>query len=419
MTSSPVASLGERHGVPTLDEASVDNFLRSLRGSAEGALLFFTGNPAERVEARDVAVVLPELIAVFEGRLRAALIARSAEEALRARFKVTILPSLALVIGGESRAVFPRICDWSDYVAGIEKALLDAPVSTAGVETSKARFWVALEGAEAEITVLSIGNGAEALAMRAAPSRLGTADSAELVRRCAATARLLPEIAEALETQREGEPGRLFDVTDFLPDDLELVAQILGEGEVTGVVALPDGVTAQIQEAVMAGLWRVRFSNARHEAIADYIEVAAIPAVVPRGASSAAPQISLGAPPPGAMNVMPVLAEIADHIASHRSGQPPHIINFSLFPMSPIDMQFLQETLQDGPVQLISRGYGQCRITATGALHVWSVQYFNSMDTIILDTLEIGDTPAVACAAESDFRDSALRLREIEEAYFK
>jgi hydrogenase-1 operon protein HyaF len=47
------------------------------------------------------------------------------------------------------------------------------------------------------------------------------------------------------------------------------------------------------------------------------------------------------------------------------------------------------------------------------------VQFFNVMDQIILDTLEIGDAPAVACAAEVDFRDSAERLREIDEAYFR
>jgi hydrogenase-1 operon protein HyaF len=50
---------------------------------------------------------------------------------------------------------------------------------------------------------------------------------------------------------------------------------------------------------------------------------------------------------------------------------------------------------------------------------VWSVQFFNTMDTILLDTVEIGDVPIVACAAEEDFRDSAERLREIEDAYFR
>ena len=47
-----------------------------------------------------------------------------------------------------------------------------------------------------------------------------------------------------------------------------------------------------------------------------------------------------------------------------------------------------------------------------------SVQYFNAMDEIILDTLEIGGVPVVALAATEDFRNSSERLREIYEAYF-
>jgi len=37
------------------------------------------------------------------------------------------------------------------------------------------------------------------------------------------------------------------------------------------------------------------------------------------------------------------------------------------------------------------------------------VQFFNSMDEIIIDTLEIGDPPVAACPAEVGFRDSAQK----------
>jgi hydrogenase-1 operon protein HyaF len=87
--------------------------------------------------------------------------------------------------------------------------------------------------------------------------------------------------------------------------------------------------------------------------------------------------------------------------------------------MSPVDMTFLQESVGNGPIQLTSRGYGTCRVLATGVRNVWSVQFFNAMDTIILDTLEVGGVPAVARAADEDFEDSAERLQEIIEAYFK
>ena len=98
---------------------------------------------------------------------------------------------------------------------------------------------------------------------------------------------------------------------------------------------------------------------------------------------------------------------------------PAHVINFSLFPMTPEDMAFLQATLGEGPARLVSRGYGNARAIATAARGVWSVQFTNTMDDVVLDTLEIGDVPAIVLAANEDFADSAVRLREIEDAYFK
>jgi hydrogenase-1 operon protein HyaF len=153
--------------------------------------------------------------------------------------------------------------------------------------------------------------------------------------------------------------------------------------------------------------------------VADYVEVAAIPAAVERAARMTRVLDDFGLPPEGAMNVLPVLTEIRDRAMAHVKGAPSHTITFSLFPMSEADMGFLQETLGPGPVQILSRGYGTCRIVATGVRNVWSVQFFNAMDTIVLDTLEIGDVPVTARAAVEDFRDSAERLKEIEEAYFR
>ena len=119
------------------------------------------------------------------------------------------------------------------------------------------------------------------------------------------------------------------------------------------------------------------------------------------------------------MNVMPVLAEIRERRPRIVPATASHIINFTLLPMSPADMEHLQATLGNGPIQLLSRGYGSCRVLATGARDVWSVQFLNAMDTTILDTLEIGDVPAAVRAADEDFQDSAERLGEIIEAYFR
>jgi hydrogenase-1 operon protein HyaF len=285
----------------------------------------------------------------------------------------------------------------------------------------KAGFWVAPEGADSAMTILPIGGADHSTPWRngtGAHAFLATAGAEALVARCPRAAKLLPDIAAVLSNHKADEPNQLFDLTDFSADDKELIGQVMGEGEVAGVAALTGGVVAQIQESVMAGLWRVRFAAADGAILGDYLEVGAVPEAVREAAMLTATSLRVGAPPEGAMNVMPLITEIGERMAAHKKGNAKHVIAFSLFPMSPADMEFLQRSLGAGPVELLSKGYGVCRVLATGARNVWSVQYFNAMDAIVLDTLEIGDVPAVAFAAEEDFRDSAERLREIHAAYF-
>ncbi|MEC8580311.1 MAG: hydrogenase expression/formation C-terminal domain-containing protein, partial [Pseudomonadota bacterium] len=60
--------------------------------------------------------------------------------------------------------------------------------------------------------------------------------------------------------------------------------------------------------------------------------------------------------------------------------------------------------------------YGNCRITATALPHVWRVQFFNSMDTLILDSFEVTSMPEVAIAASEDLIESGERIIEVLEA---
>ena len=99
-------------------------------------------------------------------------------------------------------------------------------------------------------------------------------------------------------------------------------------------------------------------------------------------------------------------------------GKLAHVINLTLLPLSPADIQFLGETLGSGPVETLSRGYGDCQITSTAYPGIWWVRYTNSMGTLILNTLEISDIPAVACAAQDDLDDSRRRFSELLEPYW-
>jgi len=89
------------------------------------------------------------------------------------------------------------------------------------------------------------------------------------------------------------------------------------------------------------------------------------------------------------------------------------VINLTLFPMTQEDHAVLQQALPVGRVAMISRGFGNCHVTSTGLRGVWRVQYFNNMNTLILNTIEIVDVPEVVLAAVEDLTDSRERLVEL------
>jgi len=191
------------------------------------------------------------------------------------------------------------------------------------------------------------------------------------------------------------------------------VEQVLGEGEVS-VIA---GESAQAQEAVLAGVWRVRETAHDGEVTRDYVEVGAFPVNI-LAAAFANARKSVPIPDsfgPNIFNAPPLLPEINDHLG--KANGIAHAINLSLLPHTEEDLVFLNDILGRGALTILSRGYGNCRITATGTRNVWWVQFYNSQDTMILNTIEIVSIPEVACASEEDIVDSAERLEEILEIY--
>ena len=112
------------------------------------------------------------------------------------------------------------------------------------------------------------------------------------------------------------------------------------------------------------------------------------------------------------MNAPALLNELRGASANWRPGDEAHIINLTLLPVTHEDLDYLARQLGGGPVTILSRGYGNCRITSTALPCTWWVQYFNSTDQLILDTIEVVDVPVVALAADEDLADSVERLRE-------
>ncbi len=226
---------------------------------------------------------------------------------------------------------------------------------------------------------------------------------------------VLDQVLAVLQAAIRGEPVAPVDLSGLGAADRQLINQALGEGEVGAQVADGQGgALVQVQESVFAGVWRVieRLPDGR---LQDRIEVGAIPEVLKTcarqdGASGYRPAARL---PEGVMNAPTLLQELHDQRQQWRPGQSAHPVNLSLLPLSPADMACLEEQLGTGRVVILSRGYGNCRISSTRVLHTWRVVYYNSQDAMILNSIEVVDMPEVACAAPEDLVDSQQRLREV------
>lgn len=225
----------------------------------------------------------------------------------------------------------------------------------------------------------------------------------------------LEQVLVLLKNYDGDRPDNCVDLGALNPVNLGLVNQILGEGEVS-IIA---GNEAQAQEAVLAGAWRVRTTDENGKLVRDVVEVASFPQDILSSVFTVA-QDQIAIPEsfgPNIFNAPPLLPEINESVLKSGAGYPPHVINLSLLPHTEEDLTFLKETLGEKQLIILSRGYGNCRITATATRNVWWVQFYNSQDALILNSIEITEIPEVACAAREDIAASAERLDEILEIY--
>jgi hydrogenase-1 operon protein HyaF len=225
---------------------------------------------------------------------------------------------------------------------------------------------------------------------------------------------LLGDFAAGLERWLAGQgEAPVVSLAGLDPVVLALINDTLGQGEVSIRAQGRAGLArVEIQETIFAGLWRVQTRAEDEQVVEDRLEAAKIPALViarARAATRPGPLVAeIGA---GLMNAPAVLAEINAAVAARKLDAPAHVINLTLLPMSAEDMGWLGEVLGIGPVSILSRGYGNCRLTSTGLIDTWWVQYFNSTDVLILNTLEVTTLPDAALAATEDLVDSLARLR--------
>lgn len=228
---------------------------------------------------------------------------------------------------------------------------------------------------------------------------------------------MLAKLLTSIEGYTAGEPAIAFDISSMDAENVDLVNQVFNQGEVS--VLYEGNASVHIQESVLTGIWRVRINNEMGTPISDVIEIADIPSIVREKSFSNTTPIdtNLDSLPENVLNAPPLIIELAEKTKEWKVGDSHHVINLTLLPLSTEDLNFLGSRLGVGPITILSRGYGNCRIGSTAKKNIWWVKYYNSEDKLILNTIEVIDIPEVATAAPEDLKDSAERLREILHVY--
>lgn len=216
-----------------------------------------------------------------------------------------------------------------------------------------------------------------------------------------------------------GTPGPSFALNHLDPATLNLVNQMLGEGEVSIIVKFPQDNfdEIRIQESIFVGVWRVVYYK-DGKAISDQIEVSAIPACVPEAAYLTSKEgLNTTESDPEAMNSPAILAELNVALSDWVPGAPAKTFNLSHLPMTPADNRIIDEALGVGAVHMMSRGFGNCHILSTDVRHAWRIQYFNNAPTrlMILNTIVVCGMPEEALASSEDLLDSVGRIKELVE----
>ena len=233
----------------------------------------------------------------------------------------------------------------------------------------------------------------------------------------AAAAALVEQLIGSMRRHHPGNgtPPPRFSLKGIAPGALAALNESLGQGEVSAKVdAIAGGPGWRIQETAFPGVWRVLREDARGHRVEDLLEAGDVPAVLKEASAPASgARLDPDHLPEGVVNARSIVEELRHHAAGYRPGKAAHVVNLTLLPFGPADHAGLDGLLGEGPVSILSRGFGNCRIGSTRARNVWRVRFFNTMSTLILDTLEVVDIPEAARAATEDYEDSVARLQEL------
>jgi hydrogenase-1 operon protein HyaE len=124
MTVPLIDRLTSEHGYPEVSLQNHDEFVARTGMN----VLFFPGDTKTVRDATDVAVVLPEIIAAFEGRLSPGVVTDvyGDGKAMKQHYGFREYPALVFIRSGDYVGTITRIQDWGFYLEKIS-ALFTAP----------------------------------------------------------------------------------------------------------------------------------------------------------------------------------------------------------------------------------------------------------------------------------------------------
>ena len=123
MFSALLASIIERHDYPVCDDSAA----AAHAAQHEFTVLLFAGDADRVMESDDVAVIFPEIIKAFGGKISPVVVARESERILQRKYRFSAFPALVFLKRGEYLGTIARVKDWAEYIHDISNILVRAP----------------------------------------------------------------------------------------------------------------------------------------------------------------------------------------------------------------------------------------------------------------------------------------------------
>ncbi len=101
--------------------------LAAFAEQQDNSVILLPANPQHYPETLDVAIVLPELMRVFSGRMQAGVAEANFARELAGKYNISEWPALLFLRQGAYLGSIARMRDWGVYLSKIN-ALLAAPV---------------------------------------------------------------------------------------------------------------------------------------------------------------------------------------------------------------------------------------------------------------------------------------------------